>query len=108
MIEVPPPSSFEGQCLRYGAMSEWQYVRFRMKWAFVASAFAMAVAIWEVSFGTWFGYLLAGILLLSTASNLSIAFRWRTSWQFWNMSLELFFFHKELEAMNRGLESGLR
>lgn len=101
MIEVPPASSFEGRCLRYGAMTLGQYIWFRSKWSFAASGFALGVAVWELTFGTWYGYLLAGILALSVAANLSIAFRWRSSWQFWRMSLELFFFKEELNALNK-------
>lgn len=97
MIEVPPATSFEGRCLRYGAMTEWEYVWFRSKWAFAATGFALGVAVWEFTIGTLVSYAFAVILLCSCSVNVWGALRWRTSWQFWRVSLEWFFLREELK-----------
>lgn len=87
MIEVPPPHSFEGRTLHYGAMTCGQYIWFRSKWAFAACGFTGTVSIWEFTIGTWWSVFLGIVLLASVAVNLFVAYRWRYSWAFWHLAL---------------------
>lgn len=98
MIEVPPPNTDEGRWLRYGAMTCREYIWFRSKWSFAVGGFALGVAIWELTTPSPVNWIFALIIFVSSVANFLMAFNWRKSWQFWNMSLELYFLQQELQA----------
>lgn len=87
MIEVPPPQSFDGRNLRYGAMTCREYIWFRAKWSFVAALFTVSIGIWEFTLGYSWDWVWGVILFVSTATNVAVALNWRKSWQFWHASL---------------------
>lgn len=98
MIEIPPPSSFEGRTLRYGAMTCGQYVWMRARWSFAVCVFTVSIGIWEFTllpYDAW-AWVWGVILFVSTATNLWVAFGWRRSWRFWRISLEHWLIREEL------------
>lgn len=96
MIEVPPPDSFDGRVLRYGAMTCGQYVWFRAKWSFVMSAFTLGIGVWELTTPWPLNWIFSVIIFVSALLNVGIAWNWRRSWRFWNQHLELWLIHASI------------
>lgn len=88
MIEVPPPQSFDGRTLRYGAMTCREYIWFRSKWTLVSCGFTFVIAIYQLTLRTAWGYGFAGFILLTVGVNLYLVFNWRHSWRYWNARLQ--------------------
>lgn len=96
MIEVPPPQSFDGRTLRYGAMTCGQYIWMRSKWAFASCVATLGIAIWEFSIPAIFTRVMGVVLVLSIVLNIWVASRWRHSWRYWHMRLGYWLVREEL------------
>lgn len=97
MIEVPPPSTFDGRTLRYGAMTCREYIWFRSKWVFGVVAWFLLLTVWEFWIGTTISITLGVVLLITSAVNLGMAFQSRKSWRYWNSRLDSWLTRQEHE-----------